>query len=80
MGLPAILVVTAENQTLTARSLNGKRIACDLGWHEMLNSNDIAKVTSTLLIDCKQRFHMSREAQKTVDGEGVKRILSELKP
>jgi len=79
MGLPAVLVAMAENQTLIARSLSGKIIACNLGWHEIVNSNDIAKATSTLLIDYEQRFHMSREAQKMVDGEGVKRILNEVK-
>jgi hypothetical protein len=46
----------------------------------MVNYNDIVKATSTLSIDYKQRFHMSQEAQKTVDGEGVKRILNEVKP
>jgi UDP-2,4-diacetamido-2,4,6-trideoxy-beta-L-altropyranose hydrolase len=80
MGLPTVLIVMAENQTLIARSLNEKRIAYNLGWREMVNYNDIVKATSTLSIDYKQRFHMSQEAQKTVDGEGVKRILNEVKP
>lgn len=64
MGLPTVLIVMAENQTLIARSLNEKRIAYNLGWREMVNSNDIVKATSTLSIDYKQRFHMSQEAQK----------------
>jgi len=78
LGLPAILVDLADNQTPIARELAIREVAIHLGGHKNVSVKDIARATNTLLTSRVGRATMSRRAQEMVDGEGVTRVLSEI--
>lgn len=78
MGLPSILLVLAENQRAIAQKLATLNQAINLGWHQDVESNNIADTLSVLLQSTAQRINMIEVSQQIVDGEGVFRILKNL--
>jgi UDP-2,4-diacetamido-2,4,6-trideoxy-beta-L-altropyranose hydrolase len=78
LGLPAILVDVAENQTPIARGLALKQVAIHLGNNKSVTAADVARETDALLASSATRASMSRRGQEMVDGEGVARVISEM--
>ncbi len=78
MGLPSILLVLAENQRAIAQKLATLNQAINLGWHQEVESNNIADTLFALLQSTAQRINMSEVSQQIVNGEGVFRILKSL--
>jgi UDP-2,4-diacetamido-2,4,6-trideoxy-beta-L-altropyranose hydrolase len=78
MGVPALLVVTAENQAPIAAKLDALGAACDLGW---IAQTSVARIRSGLreLLDSHQmRAAMAERGQQLVDGEGAERVEAAL--
>jgi UDP-2,4-diacetamido-2,4,6-trideoxy-beta-L-altropyranose hydrolase len=76
MGLPTMTIVLAENQRGIAETLDRKKIAVNLGWHESLTIDTIQQAIRDLLPGTRNRIQMSEIARKVVDGEGMVRVLS----
>ncbi|RQW80497.1 MAG: UDP-2,4-diacetamido-2,4,6-trideoxy-beta-L-altropyranose hydrolase [Methanothrix sp.] len=74
MGLPSILLTIADNQIGVAKRLGEMDMAINLGWHQSLTKEDIARAVEGLLSDPGKRGLMSRRVQELVDGEGVERV------
>ena len=78
MELPSILLVLAENQRVIAQKLATLNQAINLGWHQDVESKNIADILSALLQSTAQRINMIEVNQRIVDGEGVFRIIKSL--
>lgn len=73
MGLPAIMLVIAENQAPAALALQTAGIA-----RLIQRPADLPEVLPELLANGEQRRRMSAAARRLVDGRGVARVLAEL--
>lgn len=78
MGLPAALIVLAENQTKIAAKLANDGIAIDLGWHTKLSVEKIMEVLRAFLLDEARRRDMSDRGRQLVDQIGASRIATYL--
>lgn len=78
MGLPALILVTTDNQKDNAEKLNDRGVAINLGAHSKVSAEDISVVLSSLLQDALHRKEMSRKGRKLVDGYGASRVVQEL--
>ena len=78
MGLPALLIVLADNQTGIAEGLEEAGTAVNLGWHYELNESDISRQLALLLRDSSRRSDMSEKGRRIVDGQGSQRVSSTL--
>jgi spore coat polysaccharide biosynthesis predicted glycosyltransferase SpsG len=76
MGLPSILLILAENQRAIAEKLATLNLAVNLGWHQDVQSQNIADTLSALVQSTEQRTHMSKVSQQIVDGQGSFKVVS----
>lgn len=75
MGLPALIVVLAENQAAVAEKLEHAGAALNLGWHDELTCQKIRSAVENLMIDSEKRESISRRGQQLVDGFGANRVV-----
>jgi UDP-2,4-diacetamido-2,4,6-trideoxy-beta-L-altropyranose hydrolase len=75
MGLPAVLVVLADNQKDIARHTAAQGLTVNLGWHSKLTPAQLSGQVGSLLADPKQRAAMSKRGQQAVDGYGADRVV-----
>jgi UDP-2,4-diacetamido-2,4,6-trideoxy-beta-L-altropyranose hydrolase len=78
LGVPALLILIAENQILPAESAARHGIARVLGRHDELNAAAIARSIRDLCHDTDLREQMMRRGQQTVDGLGAARVVRTL--
>jgi UDP-2,4-diacetamido-2,4,6-trideoxy-beta-L-altropyranose hydrolase len=78
MGLPSLLIVLADNQRAIAEELNNIKAAINLGCHENLTNNHIAKNIQILLMRKDLRANMICRCQKLVDGKGSFQVTNML--
>ena len=74
MGLPALMMVMAENQRSNAEQLQSDGIAQNLGWHKELSPEKIAAEMVRLAGDFRARSAMSKRGRQLVDGRGSFRV------
>jgi len=74
MGLPCLIIVTAENQRANADALDRERVGINLGWHWYLSAERIASHLQTLVVNSEMRSLMSQRGQNLVDGSGGERL------
>lgn len=75
LGLPALLVDVAPNQSATARRLNELGVNLHLGGSEDVSSSLILEKLQLLLHSAEMRASMSEAGRKLVDGLGVSRVI-----
>ena len=78
MGLPALLIVIAENQSNIASNLDDIGAATNLGWHSEVSSSDIAEAVVLLASDLNRRSSMNMICRKLVDGMSMDRVIHAL--
>jgi UDP-2,4-diacetamido-2,4,6-trideoxy-beta-L-altropyranose hydrolase len=78
MGVPALLVVAAENQVPIAAKLEQLGAARDLGWVSQLSAARIMEGLRDLLCLQQTRAAMAERGQQLVDGEGAERVAATL--
>ncbi|MGA2852569.1 MAG: UDP-2,4-diacetamido-2,4,6-trideoxy-beta-L-altropyranose hydrolase [Verrucomicrobiota bacterium] len=74
MGLPALMIVMADNQRSNAEQLQSAGVARNLGWHENLTPEKIAAEIIRPAGDFSARGEMSRRGRELVDGLGNFRV------
>jgi len=79
LGLPALLVDLADNQTALARELDRRGCAIYLGDPKEVSVEKLAQQVERLRNAQESRHAMSMRCQKLVDGEGAKRVVSILR-
>lgn len=75
MGLPTLVLVTADNQEKSARKLHQKGAVKNLGKAGEMDLEGISSAISSILRDVPGRKKMSRIAQALVDGCGAQRVI-----
>ena len=74
MGVPALLVILAENQEPVAQRLDREGAARSIGWHSALTESDIAAAIERLAGSPERRMCMSAAGQRLIDGKGAERV------
>jgi UDP-2,4-diacetamido-2,4,6-trideoxy-beta-L-altropyranose hydrolase len=75
MGVPAITIVTVENQQDVAKGLEMVKIFKTVGWCKAMNNDVLATELLTLMEDKKLREEKSRLGLQLIDGKGTKKII-----
>lgn len=78
LGLPALLVDVAENQTALAKALHRRGCAIHIG-NVAVKPETIAERIKALAQDQSQRQSLSNASRKLVDGRGATRVVSLLR-
>lgn len=79
MGVPAVVVVMAENQRGLADELAQRGVIVNLGWHERVTPASIAEAVTRLMGCVDLRKVLAERGRTLVDGEGVDRVLMRLR-
>jgi len=78
MGLPAIVIVLAQNQSASVERLSQEGIVFSLNRQHSSNSKEMELALKTLLTDPERRGAMSQRGRRLVDGNGVIRVWLEM--
>lgn len=79
MGVPALVVITANNQLSIAKAIDESGIAFNIGWFDDIEFTYFVEALLSLLRNRKQRLNMSIKARAIIDGRGSMKILKQLK-
>lgn len=79
IGVPAILLILADNQIPGAWEIDRQRAGVCLGKASGLEMHRVGKVAEELLADPMRRADMRRCARRLVDGFGVGRVMARLR-
>jgi|688.fasta_scaffold230594_2 UDP-2,4-diacetamido-2,4,6-trideoxy-beta-L-altropyranose hydrolase len=78
MGLPSILLILADNQRAIAQKLATLNLAVNLGWHQDVTIEEIGLALRESIGDRPKRETMSKRERELVDGNGARRVVSEM--
>lgn len=78
MGLPALLIDLAENQTPIANEFGRRGTARHLGNSKTVTLDQIERETRQLRVSATERSFMSERGRELVDGSGAERVVREL--
>jgi UDP-2,4-diacetamido-2,4,6-trideoxy-beta-L-altropyranose hydrolase len=78
MGLPSIIITIADNQKEIAEKLGQMGLTISLGWHEEVTVEMIAEAIAKLKESPEQRYQMSKQGRKLIDGYGSSRVLEKM--
>lgn len=73
-GVPALLVVAADNQLRLAQEAERRGIAFNLGWHHELEAANLYLALDRLIYDQALREKMAIRGQELIDGRGAGRV------
>ena len=76
VGLPAVLLVIAENQRASAAELGAAGLVVNLGWHANVSVERLASEIDDLIDASSRRSRMSRQGKALVDGHGADRVAA----
>jgi len=79
MGLPTILIVTADNQEGIAAGLDEMGAANSLGWFSEVSVLNISRSLNCICQDHRMREMMSLRGNKLIDGNGTSRVINVMK-
>ena len=74
-GLPALLLVLAENQVSAAKALDSEGAAQSLGWATEIGPQRLSEEIQSLCENPVQRREMGERGTTLVDGRGTERTL-----
>jgi UDP-2,4-diacetamido-2,4,6-trideoxy-beta-L-altropyranose hydrolase len=74
LGVPALLLVLAEDQRRIAAALAGAGAAANLGWFEQVSDDEIWQSVDSLAGDPARRDAMRAAGRRLVDGGGTERV------
>jgi UDP-2,4-diacetamido-2,4,6-trideoxy-beta-L-altropyranose hydrolase len=78
LGLPAIIIIIAKNQSPIAEKLREAGSALNLGWSYELSIEDIKQNIEHILFSEKLRREYSTRSKYLVDGSGAQRAVKSL--
>jgi UDP-2,4-diacetamido-2,4,6-trideoxy-beta-L-altropyranose hydrolase len=76
LGVPALVVVTADNQRAVALAAANAGAALVLGESNRLDPRDLTTAITALAADPERRQRMSDAGRKLVDGKGAERVAA----
>lgn len=78
LGLPALLIVLADNQQNTAKELNRRGVAINLGAAAGIEPSTLASHLTGLVNSRDTRKAMSERGRSLIDGRGAERVVRTL--
>lgn len=78
MGVPAIIIILADNQQLISQHLEHEISYVALGWYKDITRKKICDAVQLLISSPNKRSEISKKAQKLVDGKGPIRIIQKI--
>lgn len=79
LGLPTLMMVYSQDQTLIAQNLQNSNIAINLGMIDVIDLNDAAIKLTNLIEDISGIKKLSKNAFSICDGRGIDTIIKEIK-
>ena len=79
LGLPALVVEIADNQSKIIQELDKAEAIINLGWYENINDRNILEQLKMLIINHDKRHILSQHAASICDGSGVDHVISIMK-
>jgi len=79
MGVPTVLMVVAPNQLISAQKLNEAGLMHTIGRGMEWDDSELESAVGELLANPDRRLKMHRELKELVDGQGVFRVISDMK-
>lgn len=77
--VPTLTVVIAQNQLPIAESLDQKKCCVNMGWLDQLNTDGMVEMIKRIYKDKIFRHQLADNFGNLVDGEGRKRVVSEMR-
>ena len=77
MGLPIVILITAENQKRVAEELHTLGVAMNLGSRN-IRTSDFVHALSSIITDSKSRSSISENSRKLIGGVGADKVVSEM--
>ena len=78
MGVPALLIVLADNQFGVAGGIVNAGAGLNCGWAHKLQTDKLAARIHQLLADVNQQRLMAKAGRRLVDGRGVQRVIQNM--
>ena len=78
MGLPSLVITTADNQLETTIDLEKSGLIYYLGHYNSISMKDIVSSFSEIIDNNEELIEMSSKVRKLVDGRGVEKTVNEL--
>jgi len=78
MGVPCLVTILAENQRPIAEAMARSGAARLLGWGNQLDVTALADALRQLAADAPARSEMRANGRALVDGQGAKRVVTEM--
>ncbi len=75
-GVPALLVIAADNQVRLVREAEMQGMALNLGWYHELDAARLNSALDSLINNQPLREKMAKRGQKLVDGRGAQRVAA----
>jgi len=75
-GVPALLVIAADNQVRLAREAEIQGMALNLGWYHELDAARLYSALDSLINNQPLREKMARRGQLLIDGQGAQRVAA----
>lgn len=75
-GVPALLIVAADNQLQLAREAERQGMAINLGWYHELDVARLYAALDNLIINYELRAKMAMRGQELIDGRGAGRVAA----
>ena len=75
-GVPALLIVIADNQVRLAQEAERQGIAINMGWYHELEAARLYSALDNLILNYELRAQMAMHGQKLIDGRGTQRVAA----
>ena len=75
-GVPALLIITADNQVRLAQEAERQGMAINLGWYHELDVARLYSALDKLIINYELRVQMAMHGQELIDGRGARRVAA----
>jgi UDP-2,4-diacetamido-2,4,6-trideoxy-beta-L-altropyranose hydrolase len=76
MGLPAVVLVLADNQEANAKHIEKQKAGRALGRAERISVQSLSESIVSVVKDLHLRTEISKNAQQMIDGQGVQRVIT----
>ena len=78
LGVPSVMITTADNQVLIAQNLHDRGAALYLGAHETVLGAELSKCLAALCSDPHELQRYSKNARTICDGQGANKVVEAL--
>ncbi|MFW8600406.1 UDP-2,4-diacetamido-2,4,6-trideoxy-beta-L-altropyranose hydrolase [Desulfobacterota bacterium M19] len=79
MGVPSVIIITADNQLEVAKMISRHGCGVNYGWAQTLTPHDFAEKLNKILNNHSMRTMMTKAGYRLVDGMGSDRVVGTMR-